>query len=133
MSKYYVPGLLWALMIFILCMLPGKSLPHWSWTDIFSFDKFVHFTLFAILAILFLSGYLKKEGTMTINLFTRTAFLVAALCSCYGWFTELCQAWFTTDRMFEIFDGIADMGGSFVGMYLAIYFVKKRKLVYNPS
>ena len=133
MSKYYVPGILWGLMIFILCMLPGKSLPHWDWTDIFSFDKFVHFSLFALLAILFLRGYFKKEGTMTINLFTSTAFLVAVLCSCYGWFTELCQAWFTYDRKFEILDGIADTSGAFLGMYIAIQFVKKRKWVYNPS
>lgn len=133
MSKYYVPGILWGAMIFVLCMLPGKSLPRWDWTDIFSFDKFVHFTLFGILTGLLLRGYLKKEGTMTIYTFTKTAFLVATLCGCYGWFTELCQAWFTYDRKFEILDGIADMTGAFAAMYVAVRYIKKRKWIYNPS
>ena len=47
-------ALLWALLILVLCLMPGAALPAWHWADLFSVDKLVHAGLFAVQARLVL-------------------------------------------------------------------------------
>lgn len=41
-----LPALLWALLILVLCLLPGGALPQWRWADLINVDKLVHALLF---------------------------------------------------------------------------------------
>ncbi|MCB9193143.1 MAG: hypothetical protein H6597_01300 [Flavobacteriales bacterium] len=45
-------AVLWALLILVLCLIPGKDLPDWDWFDLFDLDKPVHFTLFGVQMVL---------------------------------------------------------------------------------
>ncbi len=49
-------ALSWALLILVLCLMPGAALPAWHWADLFSLDKLVHAALFAVLALLTLKA-----------------------------------------------------------------------------
>jgi VanZ family protein len=54
MMPRYRWALLWALLILVLCLMPGAALPAWHWADLFSVDKLVHAGLFAVQALLVL-------------------------------------------------------------------------------
>lgn len=49
----YKLAVLWALIIFGLCSMPGRLIPSVSWLELLSFDKFVHAGVFFTLVTLF--------------------------------------------------------------------------------
>ena len=76
-------ALLWALLILVLCLMPGTALPMWHWADLFSVDKLVHAFLFAVLTLLCLRAF-EAPGPKTV--------LAAVLaCAAYGGGLELMQ------------------------------------------
>lgn len=76
-------ALLWALLILVLCLLPGTALPAWHWADLFSADKLVHAVLFAVLAVL---------SIRALDAPDQKAVLVSMLvCVAYGGGLELMQ------------------------------------------
>ena len=60
--KHNLRALLWALLILILCGIPGKDLPDLSFWESLSFDKIFHFILFFILVIFMIRGF-KNQNT----------------------------------------------------------------------
>lgn len=118
MLKYYGPGISWALFIFILCAIPGKNLPHYSWADLLSVDKLVHFTMFFVLAVLFKRGFVQQ----TISILSSKQDVILVLSGIlYGGSLELMQSYFYTDRSGSWFDFLANSLGTIAG----IYFFKK--------
>jgi VanZ family protein len=74
---------LWALLILLLCLMPGAALPTWHWADLFSVDKLVHAGLFGVLAVLALRA-LPHRSTVSIA-------VTALACAAYGGALELMQ------------------------------------------
>ncbi len=112
MLKYYRPGICWALFIFILCAIPGKNLPHYSWTDLLSVDKLVHFTMFFVLTALFKSGIVQSHHFVSTH---NKILIVAAIA--YGALLELMQSYCYTDRSGSWFDLLANSLGAMAGVY----------------
>ncbi|HMY13468.1 MAG TPA: VanZ family protein [Bacteroidia bacterium] len=111
MFSHYIPALFWGLFIFILCAIPGKNLPHYSWADLLSVDKLVHFTLFFILIILLKRAWLfVYKGVRSNNL------LAIAIGVIYGGSLELMQSYFYTDRSGSWFDFLANSLGAICGV-----------------
>ncbi|MBK9147477.1 MAG: VanZ family protein [Flavobacteriales bacterium] len=75
--------LLWALLILLLCLMPGAALPAWHWADLFSIDKLVHAGLFAVLVLLVLRAL--PDPTL------KAAAMAAMACVAYGGALELMQ------------------------------------------
>lgn len=121
--KYNVAGILWAALIFILCSIPGTSLPHYSWADLISLDKFIHAFIFAMLVLLLLRGF-KKQNQFTIISKHAILFSVTASVS-YGGLLELMQTYCFTARSGDWFDFAANSVGCFMGTCLYKYFIEK--------
>ena len=121
--KYNIASILWALLILILCLMPGKDLPT---VEILNFDKLVHFGIYIVLALTMYYGWKKQDSFLSMHRNTITKILL--LTSVYGFAVEVMQEIFTTDRNFDIFDALANSSGAVAGSLMGI-FVKKKLLL----
>jgi VanZ family protein len=105
-------ALLWAVLIFILCAIPGHDIPHVSFLELLEFDKFVHAGIFFVLMLFTTRGFLlQREGSSL----SRNAKLIALLiCVSYGGALELMQGAFFVERTADIYDFIANSFGAMV-------------------
>lgn len=123
--RYNIAGILWAIFIFILCSLPGYTIPHYRWTDLLSVDKAVHAFLFCILSLLFIRGFKKQEQFPFLKM--HTALIVFLISAGYGGLLELMQNYCFVDRSGSWFDFIADAAGGILGIVLNNYLKKKNR------
>jgi len=110
-------SILWTVVIFALCAMPGEYIPSQSWMDLLSVDKFVHtfifFTLFTLIAIF----------SFKIRLKTLYFYLYLLACMLYGVSLEWMQAVFFRNRSFDYHDMIANA----IGCLLALFFIERIK------
>ncbi len=125
--KRIIRNIIWIIIIFILCSIPGNKIPSTSFLSIPHFDKIVHFGLFFILAI-FTISVLKRQTTwsnLAINI--TTLFLVAF----YGGLIELLQQNYFVSRSGDFIDFIADFLGGIVAISIYIPLKKQKDLLLN--
>jgi VanZ family protein len=122
--KYNLPAFIWTLVIFALCSMPGKSIPHISWLELLSFDKFVHASIFFVLGTLYLRGFQLQVSYSLLKRFAKT--IVTCICIAYGGTLELMQTYLFSERSGDWFDFIANSFGCL--MALALYTFISRKL-----
>jgi len=114
--RHNLYGLLWALIIMILCGIPGRDIPHVSFLELISFDKFVHASIFFVLVILFIRGFSRQTRFVTLN---QNAMRIAVIiCVVYGGVLELLQEAVFEERSADIYDFIANSFGVIVGALL---------------
>lgn len=105
-------ALLWALLILVLCLIPGSDLPQWSWADLLNVDKLVHALMFAVLVVLIVRGLRERPASAT----GLGPILVAVLFAIpYGGALELMQGGLLTDRVADLGDFIANTIGCGLG------------------
>jgi VanZ family protein len=114
--KHNLYGLLWALLILVLCGIPGKDIPHVSFLELLNFDKFVHASIFFILTLLFIRGFGKQTSFEYLHAHPRTA--AFTVCVLYGGSLEIMQGTIFVDRSADILDFIANSFGASVGLLL---------------
>ena len=107
-------ALLWAMLIFILCMIPGRDLPKFSWLDFFGFDKVIHAGLFFVLAVLLIKGFSEQSDFSILRNSPRLSVLL--ICIPYGGALELMQGAFYIERTADMYDFIANSFGCFLGV-----------------
>lgn len=104
------------IVISVLFFLPGSVLPKEDWLSKIYFDKWVHTGFFAVLVMLWLWVLMpEKKGVI---------WLIAAA-ALYGISVEIIQDRFIPNRSFDLGDWIADMTGSFLGLWLWHRYIKK--------
>ena len=118
-------ALLWALLIFILCAIPGHDIPHISFLELLEFDKFVHAGMFFVLQVLSIRGFMLIENLPTPKKYSKLIPFV--VCIAYGGSLELMQGAFFVDRSADIYDFIANSFG--VIMATLFYSVIERKIL----
>ncbi len=123
--KYNKWALLWALLILALCGIPGKDIPHISFLEILSFDKFVHAALFFVLILLAIRGFLLQENS--IKLKHSAKWLALLLCIVYGGLLEIMQAKLFEGRNADLFDFLANSLGSTIGF---VFYNKLEKIFF---
>ena len=99
----------WALVILILCLIPGKDLPQWSWADMLSLDKPAHAVLFGLLALCIYLGFLRQHGKKASR--SKGVALALVVSTVYGVATEIMQGTLLTDRVADPLDQLANMVG----------------------
>ena len=114
--KYNTPSIIWALVILVLCLMPGKDLPNIS---ILNFDKLAHFSVYFLLSLLMYYGWKKQNSFLALH--RQTFIKILLLTSTYGFAVEIMQELFTVDRHFDIFDALANSIGAVAGSMLAVY------------
>ena len=115
---YFAPAFAWGIFIFILSVLPGQDLPHYDWGDLVSIDKLVHMVFYALLTWLVLRGIKKLNPRQN---WVRVGLIVALSTSAFGWFIEWLQENYCQNRMFDWFDGLANMVGAGLAFGTFIY------------
>lgn len=108
-KKEFLPSIFWAVFIYILCALPGKSLPSWEWADLLSLDKLVHAFIFFTLCI-----FIRKGWSINYGGNKKILIILILLCIAYGGFLELLQEYVFNDRTGSVPDFIANTFGCFL-------------------
>jgi VanZ family protein len=120
-SKYYLPAFLWAIVILILTMMPGKYIPPVNIWDLTNIDKLAHLFVFAVLMVLLLYGFQKQ--TQFNPLPFRMLLIAFFICVSYGLLIEGMQGTLLTDRHFELYDALANAIGCIIGGFLFKYLI----------
>lgn len=108
--KAYTRTIVSALVILLALLMPSSAIP--SVKTPFGFDKFVHFGLFFIFALIYLGDYRNDKKRNPKLLYSISTILVFIL------ITELLQLLSRT-RHFEFMDIIAGVGGAFTALIIA--------------
>jgi VanZ family protein len=98
-------ALLWALLILIACSIPGRDIPS---VNIVEFDKFVHFTLFAVLGWLLLHAF---QAGLTERILWTLGMGIA-----YAIGTEFYQGLLPFERSPDALDALANTFGLLVAV-----------------
>ena len=121
--KCYKWAILWALVILVLCGMPGRDIPHISFLEIPNFDKFVHAGIFFVLTLLIVRGFLLQ--TTFIKLQQNAKLIAFVICVVYGGLLEIMQGTLCQGRTAEVFDFFADSVGVAAGLLLYNWIEKK--------
>ena len=106
-------AMLWALLILFLCGMPGKDIPHISFLELLSFDKFVHASIFFIFILLSIRGFLLQTYFLKLQLNAKA--VAFSICVAYGGLMEIMQGTLFADRSADVYDFIATSFGCLIG------------------
>lgn len=123
--KFSLPLASWALIILILCCMPGNKFPHLKYAFPIPIDKMVHFILFFVLGFLLLRAL---NGLDVYTSFSRAGIFTILYCLAYGILIEILQGLVFTSRSAEIMDALADLTGAFGGVIIFRTLYKRRLL-----
>lgn len=105
--KYHWRAIAWILLIFIACLLPGKSIPEVSFfARVPHFDKIVHFGMYFIFTLFLLAGFTRKYSKTSIKAYF-ISFIIALCC---GLLIEMLQS--CVGRSCDLRDAIANTAGA---------------------
>ena len=124
-----LPGISWAILIFVLSSVSPGSLHLPSFWDLFSLDKASHAAFYAILAFLLGIGFQKQTALKFALLHAAGSAIVFAII--YGGLIELYQGYILTDRTGDWFDFIANTIGSYVGMRIFLKWKMRKQVSAN--
>ncbi len=114
--KHTLWPILWALLIFVVCGIPGEDIPKISFLETIHFDKFVHLALFFVLVLLTARGFNLQSTFLKLQQHPRfAAFIISII---YGGFIEILQETFFEQRSGDILDFMADSIGATLGLLI---------------
>jgi glycopeptide antibiotics resistance protein len=116
-------AMLWALLILILCGMPGKDIPHISFLELLSFDKFVHASIFFVFILLTIRGFVLQTNYAKLQ--TSAKPIAFIICAAYGGLMEIMQATLFQDRSADIYDFVANSFGCAMGWAFYKWIEKK--------
>jgi len=110
------PALLWAVIVMVLCGLPGEQIPELTFLEWLRPDKIVHLILFGVQSYLLCVG-LKRQTSFPA--LAGNAILIALTISIvYGALIEVLQDTIFINRNGDIRDAIANAIGALLGVWL---------------
>lgn len=105
-------AIIWTVLIFIACLMPGNDVPD---VHIPMIDKYVHFIIFAGFSFLWLCT-IKNAGL-------RSGVIIFLLSVATGYLVELLQgSGITRGRSYDLMDVLADAIGGIIGVILFFLF-----------
>ena len=119
--RYNLFGIVWALIILLLILMPGNNMPDTNIWNILTFDKFAHLFVFAVLVFLLIIGYTKQYTYTWLKFNAVKSSLITGVG--YSFVLEVSQA-LVPERTFDLTDMLANTIGCFLGSLL-FYFVYK--------
>ena len=115
----------WALLILILCGLPGSNFPKLSFLEWLRPDKIVHLILFGVQSYLFIIGFSRQDRFPGLR--SNAVQWGVLLSISYGVLVEVLQATIFIGRSGDIRDAIANSIGAMIGLYFYSRYCKRRK------
>jgi len=113
-----LPGLAWAVVIFIVISLPPESMPRTPLLHVPHIDKAIHFIMFAVFGALVLLGLHKKNEAGSLSL--KNIAIAVIIGSAYGILTELIQYCCLPGRHGNVPDVIANIFGTVFGIFIIV-------------
>src|SRR5436309_1831812 len=107
-------ALLWAMLIFILCAIPGHDIPHISFLELLEFDKFVHAGMFFVLMLFMARGFSLLENFEMLR--NNSKLIAVIICIVYGGSLEIMQGLFFVERSADVYDFIANSFGALMAL-----------------
>jgi len=126
-SKFFIRNVIWALVIMLLCSIPGDILPNTSMNRIPHFDKIVHFGMFYIMGI-FLCSELRVQ-TKLKNF--QIGIITVGIVALYGGAIELLQHFYFRYRSGDLIDLISDISGGIMAVGMYPWLKKQKDLLIN--
>ena len=120
----YKLTLLWALVIFGLCSMPGHLIPSATWLEVLSFDKWVHAGIFFVLVSLAALA-VKKHGQAS-----HLVVVYGLLGMAYGALLEFMQATVFVERSADWQDMVANAFGCLMAL---VFHRKVTRLVFREA
>lgn len=111
----------WAIVILVLCLIPGKALPEWNWFALLDLDKLVHAGLFFVLAVLLAQAFVNNGSP------TRYILWACFISIMYGLSTEIMQGLQALGRRTDINDMIANSMGAILAAAYVNWKAKKAR------
>ena len=119
-NKY---GIVWTLLILLLCLMPGDNLPSTSFLSFEGADKLLHFTLYFVLLTFVGKGLVNYfDSSYSSNRIIVIAFFY---CLFLGVGIEFLQDIFVAGRSGDFFDVLANATGASVGVVILRIQLKK--------
>ncbi|MDD3627989.1 MAG: VanZ family protein [bacterium] len=113
---YHLPFILYLILIFVLSSIPGDNLPEVGFE---LNDKFIHAGIYFIA---FLLSYLSFANIEKPSFISKNPLALSLIITIlYGLSDEFHQA-LVPNRSAEVYDFLADVGGSMLGMILIIIY-----------
>lgn len=123
----FLRNIIWAIVIFVLCSVPGDSLPHTPVIEIPHFDKIVHFGLFFVMGIFLIAELRYQTKLSRINI----ALITFAVIATYGGVIEILQEHYFTNRSGDFWDLCADAAGGITSVFMFPFLKKQKDLLLN--
>ena len=119
-NKY---GIVWTLLILLVCLMPGDNLPSTSFLSFKGADKLIHFTLYLVLFIFVGKGLVNYfDSSYSSNRIILIAFLY---CLFLGVGVEFLQSVFVAGRSGDFFDVLSNAMGASVGIVILLVQLKR--------
>ena len=127
LTRNIYPGLLCGIIILILTGLPGSCFPHVK--TAIGLDKVVHIAMYAGFAFLSIWGY-RDQFVQKSNKEKHKALVLTFIISIvYGALTEIMQETICYQRTGSVYDFIADVIGSLLGIAFFSFLQKKKNKI----
>jgi len=122
--KFFIPALVWSVVIFLAISLPAGAIPKTGLLKIPHFDKIIHALMFFILAVFLSFGFFKQSPISSLQ---KNYFLLAILTGIiYGAATEGFQYFWFSSRHGNFYDFFANAFGTVFGVILFANALKPR-------
>jgi VanZ family protein len=128
-NKFLIRNIIWAIVIFILCAIPGKDLPETTLVRIPHFDKIVHFGMFFIMGI-FLYSELSIQTSLNRG---KKIWISLSIIISYGAIIEYLQENYFISRSGDYVDLLADAFGGFIAVLMYPFLKKQKDLLLNSK
>ncbi len=112
--SYLVLAIFWTIFTIYLSLISAREASKFDIWDIVGIDKLGHFAFYTIFSFLWCMGLARRQTDKKNILFFSVSF---------GVFMEICQLYLFNGRSFELFDILANIMGSFVGVILFKIFI----------
>lgn len=124
--KYNIAGIVWAIVVMVLCGIPGNDLPELTFLDWLQPDKIVHILMFGPLCFLLIKGFSKQESFAALRNNPKT--YAAVITILYGILTEVLQATIFIGRTGDPRDAAADAIGAFCGIWFFNFLARRKSI-----
>ena len=118
--KYFIPAVLWAVIIFWLSATPGERMPDLSFWNLLQPDKVGHLGVYAILVAATLWAFYRFYERNKIPFVVVLSVVFFAIL--YGIGIEFMQFYFFSGRNFDVLDILANIMGCLIGLLSLRFF-----------
>ncbi|MFM8432319.1 MAG: VanZ family protein [Bacteroidota bacterium] len=114
-GKRFYRSIAWAVIVLVLCIIPGRNIPEPDFLRWLKADKLAHIFLFGTLSFLLLLDASEKNGR-------RPTLLLLTIAVAYGGLIEAIQSLPVVQRDADVRDAVANAIGALIGWRLFLRF-----------